>query len=88
MSNFPRIVIEGPTSQPRVEWRVVIDRRPDEHGVLREVRIVELHDGTLDGMGTKIWRRVRSDQKATMSDWILVAEAALDLALQVETEKV
>lgn len=76
------MVIEGPTSQPRVEWRVVLDKRPDEHGILREVRIVELHDGTLDGMNVKQWRRVSAGKQAAMSDWVLVAEAALDLALQ------
>ena len=79
---YPRIVIEGPTSQERVEWRVVIDRKPDSHGIEREVRIIELHSGDVDALGVKQWRRVNFSQKSGMSDWVLVAEAALDLALQ------
>jgi len=86
MPDYPRVIVEGPTSQPRVEWRIVIDRKEDAQGILREVRIIELHSGDVDALGVKQWRRVNFGQKTGMSDWILVAEAALDLALQQQRE--
>ena len=81
-ASYPQILIEGATSQERVFWRVVLDRKPDANGVEREIRIIELHSGDVDAMGVKQWRRVNFSQKTGMSDWVLVAEAALDLALQ------
>ena len=81
---YPRVVIEGPTSQERVEWRVVLDRKPDSNGIERDVRIIELHSGEMDALGVKQWRLVNFSQKSGLSDWVLVAEAALDLALQQE----
>lgn len=84
MNKYPRILVEGPTSQERVSWRVVLDQREDANGVPREIRIIELHSGEIDGMGVKQWRRVNFSQKTGTADWIIVAEAALDLALQQE----
>jgi hypothetical protein len=83
--SYPHVLIEGPTSQDRVWWRVVLDLKPDQSGIQREVRIIELHSGEVDAMGVKQWRRVNFSQKTGMSDWVLVAEAALDLALQETT---
>jgi hypothetical protein len=79
---YPRIIVEGPTQQDRVFWRVVLDKREDSNGIAKEVRIIELYSGDVDALGVKQWRRVNFSQKTGMSDWVLVAEAALDLALQ------
>lgn len=81
---YPRVVIEGPVpEQERLYWRVVVDRKEDAHGVLKDTRIIELHhERDVDAMGVKQWRKVDGGTKASMADWINVAVAALELALQ------
>jgi hypothetical protein len=80
----PRVIVEGPTSQARMRWRVVLSEKEDNHGVLREVRTIELADETdRDAMGVQRWRSL--NMKSAQSDWMLVCEAALNLALEQET---
>lgn len=83
-SEYPRIVIEGPTSQERTRWRVVLDQRTDGNGVVRETRIIELADiNDKDAMGLQRWKQVT--MKTGQSDWVLVAEAALNLIFERTT---
>jgi hypothetical protein len=66
-----------------MRWRVVVSRQEDQHGVLREVRTVEIADESdRDAMGVQRWKQL--NMKSAQSEWMLVCEAALTLALERE----
>jgi hypothetical protein len=72
-----RVVLELPTSQERTKWRVVVDERPDNHGVLSECRIIEIADlNKQDAMGVQHWKRMTL-KDGTLSEWALIAESAI-----------
>jgi len=80
-TSYPYVLLEGPTSQERIRWRAVVAQKEDSNGLLKETRYIELADSTdRDAMGCQRWRQLTA--KSGQSDWILVAEAALDLALE------
>jgi len=83
MADYPRILIEGPTNQPHVRWRVVVCQKEDQNGILREVRYVELADESdKDAMGVQRWKQLKTGREGSFSDWVTVAMAALDLILE------
>lgn len=72
---YPRIALEGRVL--RGAWRVVEDRRDDQHGVPRVVRLVEMTEDTKrDAMGQQVWERLTT--KSSHSQWELLATALLD----------
>lgn len=78
---YPYVLLEGPTSQERIRWRAVVNLKEDAQGVSKETRYIELADSTdKDAMGCQRWRQLTA--KSGQSDWMLVCEAALDLALE------
>ena len=83
MNNYPRILLEGPTNQPHVRWRVVLTQKEDQNGIPQEVRYVELaHEAEKDAMGVQQWRMLKTGREGSMTDWVIVAQAALDLILE------
>ena len=80
---YPRILLEGPTMQARTRWRVVVHQQKDGNGIPIEVRYVELaQEDDKDAMGVQRWRQVKSGREGSMTDWVIVAQAALDLILE------
>lgn len=80
----PKAVICGPTAQPSILWRVVVARKPDSNGVLRETRIIELADERdTDAMGVQRWQQLTA--KSPQSQWMTVCEAALNLIFERTT---
>jgi hypothetical protein len=78
---YPYVLIEGPTSQERIRWRAVVAQKEDQHGVMRETRHIELAEANdKDAMGVQRWQPLTL--KSPQSQWIVVCEAALDLALE------
>ena len=81
MADYPCVLLEGPTEQERIRWRVVVCQKEDANGIPGEVRYIELADSSdKDAMGCQRWRQLTV--KSAQSDWMLVASAALNLALE------
>jgi hypothetical protein len=79
------VIVEGPTSLARMRWRVVLSQKEDNNGIVRDVRTVELADDSdVDALGVQRWRSLT--MKSAQSDWMLVCEAALNLALEQEQD--
>jgi hypothetical protein len=78
---YPYVLLEGPTSQERIRWRAVVAQKEDINGILRETRHIELAESAdKDAMGVQRWQPLT--MKSPQSSWMLIAEAALDLALE------
>ena len=83
MSDYPRVILEGPTSLANVRWRIVLCQKEDQHGIPQEVRYVELaEESDKDAMGCQRWKQLKTGREGSMSDWVLVCSAALDLILE------
>ena len=83
MADYPRVILEGVTGLPNVRWRIVLCQKEDQDGIPREIRYVELaEDSDKDAMGCQRWKQLKTGREGSMSDWVLIAQAALDLIME------